>query len=51
MRLITITQFLDMYENGQLTEVVFVKDKVYARSTLGQADNPAGYEIVYAVVP
>ena len=51
MRLIAIAVFLDMYEKGQLSEIVFVKDKVYARSTIGQARNPEGYEIVYAVVP
>ena len=51
MRLITIAEFLSLYEDGLLSEVVTAKNNVYARNVKGQADNPKRYEIVYAVIP
>ena len=50
MREITLSEFMDSYEKGFLTEVVYIKDKVYARSMKGK-DSITLYEIVYAVVP
>lgn len=51
MRLITIAEFLSLYENGFLSEVVTVKNNVYARNVKGQAGNPRRSEIVFAEVP
>lgn len=48
MRQITKAEMLDLYEEGMLSEVVNVKDKVIARSVKGQGDNPNGYEVVFA---
>jgi len=50
MRLITKAEFLSLYEEGMLSEVVYAKDRIVARNVKGQAYNPQRYEIVYALV-
>ena len=51
MRQITLAEFLDLYEDGLVFEVVNVKDRVIGRSVKGQAANPKRYEVVYALLP
>lgn len=49
-REITKAEFIDLYEDGDVYEVVYVKDRVYGRSPVDQADKPEKFEVVYAVV-
>lgn len=54
MREIPISEFIDGYEEGLITEVVFVGNNInrlYGRSVKGQGNNPKGYEIVWSKVP
>lgn len=50
MREITKQEFLEGYEQGLITEVVSVGNRVYGRNVKGQGDNLQGYEVVYANV-
>lgn len=51
---VTPTKFLELYSKRLIHEPVNVKigteQRVYGRTTDGQASNPEGYKIVYAVV-
>lgn len=49
-REITKNEFIQLYEDGDIYEVIYVKDRVYGRSPVGKGDDPKGYEVVYAVV-
>jgi len=52
---ITKAEFLNRYSKAELTDVlgpvqVGAELRLYARSTVGQAENPDRYEIVYCIV-
>ncbi len=52
--LITQAKLLDMYARkaieAPITVTIGGQQRVYARSTEGQASNPDGYIVVYAVI-
>lgn len=50
MREVTKVEFLNLYEQGLIFEVVNVGDRVIGRSVKGQADNPDRYEVVWCSV-
>jgi len=54
MREITLTEFITDYENGLISEVVYVggaQNRVFGRSVKGMAEKPGRYDVVWAKVP
>lgn len=51
MQKITLAKFLEGYEKGYITEVVYVKNKIYGKDPRGQANEPKPYKVVWADVP
>ena len=51
MEQITIAKFLEGYEEGYITDIVSVKDKVYGKDPRGQANKPKPYKIVWVAIP
>lgn len=51
---ISVASFLEKYESGNIENPITVKvgtqQRIYGRTTEGQANNPDGYIVVYAVV-
>jgi len=50
MEKITISEFLSGYEEGYITDIVSIKDKVYGKDPRGQAHKTKRYKIVWSVI-
>ena len=50
MRQITLSEFQRLYEDGYVSEIVTLKDRIFGRSIKGQADNPKRHEVVFAIL-
>lgn len=50
MRKITLAEFVDGYEKGYITDIVFVKNKIYGKDPRGMADKPEVYAVVWSDV-
>ena len=48
---LTYAEFMADYEAGMIHDLNQIGSRIYGRSVKGQADNPAGYVLVYAEVP
>jgi len=51
MKEITLAEFIEGYEQGYITDVVAIKDKVYGKDPRGMADSEKQFEVVFAVIP
>lgn len=51
MKELTIQKWLELYEEGLLSNVICVKDKIYGRTSYQQAKKPERYIVVWASVP
>ncbi|MDH5199613.1 MAG: hypothetical protein OEW93_01895 [Candidatus Bathyarchaeota archaeon] len=48
---ISYAEFIADYEAGLIHDLDQIGSRIYGRSVKGQADNPAGYILVYAEIP
>lgn len=51
MKQITIAEFLAGYEEGYITDVVAVGNKIYGKDPRGMADSVKTYDVVWATIP
>ena len=50
MREISYAKFIKLYEKRKVYDIIYVKNRVIARSVEGQALNPKRHEVVYAKI-
>lgn len=51
MEELTIANFIQGYEDGYITDVIVVKDKIYGKDPRGMAEQSKRYKVVFAVIP
>lgn len=51
MQHVDILDFLAGYEDGYISDVVFIKDKVYGKDPRGMSESGRTYKVVWADVP
>ena len=51
MEEITLAEFYKLYETGNIFDVVYVKDRVVGKTTIGQATDSKLFKVVFAKVP
>jgi len=51
MKQVTLAEFIKGYEEGYITDVVTVKDRVFGKDPRGRGNLKPAYDIVYAMLP